>query len=519
MMQAHKKNGEGYYTRGRAAAQLLIVLVALFFAGCHNSMPASPGNVAEFTAQMDALAPELLRKHHVPGVSIALIHDGEFVWAQGYGLADKANGIPVTRDTVFQVASISKPVTAWSVMRLVEADKLKLDAPAERYLTRWHLPPSEFDHDGVTIRRLLSHSAGLSLHGYPGFEPGQPLPTVEESLSGATGGAGDVHVVQEPGLKFSYSGGGYTLLQLVVEEVTGETYVTYTQREILDALGMTNSGFACTSEPQPTTAAAYDAQGQLLPNYLYTAKAPAGLCTTARDLARFVAAGMTGPNGEPAGRGVLFPDALALMFSPAIETTGFYKLLDSEAYGFGYGVETLPNGTRVVSHGGNNSGWRSQLAEMPEKGEGIVALTNSDRGAEVITDIMCAWAAWADEGAPRRCRSFQTLRNAMFALAGILGVLVVVRVWRLVAQIRSGRRRLGWRYAQTRVWRRVLDVVMPLLILVLWWRYVHPLLLALSPTPADWVTWAFTLWGLAGVALGLFPLASIPDERPIAVAK
>lgn len=518
-MQAHKKDGEGYYARGGAAARLLVVLVALFLAGCQNGTPASPGNVTEFTAQMDALAPKLLRKHHVPGVSIALIHGGEPVWAQGYGLADKANGIPATPDTVFQVASISKPVTAWSAMRLVEAGKLDLDAPVESYLTRWHLPPSEFDPGGVTIGRLLSHSAGLSLHGYPGFEPGQPLPGVEESLSGATGGAGDVRVVQEPGLKFSYSGGGYTLLQLIIEEVTGETYVTYTQREILAALGMTNSGFACTSEPQPTTAAAYDAQGRLLPNYLYTAKAPAGLCTTARDLARFVAAGMTGPKGEPPGRGLLSQNSLALMFSPAIATTGFYKLLDSEAYGLGYGVETLPNGTRVVSHGGNNSGWRSQFAAMPEKGEGIVALTNSDRGAEVITDVICAWAAWVGEGTPRRCRSFQMLRNAMFALAGILGVLLVVRVWRLLVQIRSRRRRLGWKHAQTPVWRRVLDVVMPSLIIALWWMYVHPLLLALSPTPADWVTWAFTFWSLAAVAQGFFPLASIPEERPIAVAK
>jgi len=504
-MQAHKKDGEGYHARGRAVARLLIVLVALFFAGCHNRTPASPGNVAEFTAQMDALVPRLLQKHRVAGTSIALVHNGEVVWAQGYGLADKINGISVTLDTVFQAASISKPVSAWGVMRLVEEGKLNLDAPVERYLTRWHLPPSEFDHDGVTIRRLLSHSAGLSLHGYPGFEPGQPLPTVEESLSGATGGAGDVRVVQEPGLKFSYSGGGYTLLQLVVEEVTGETFAAYVQREILDALGMTNSNFECTSEPQPATAAAYDAHGQLLPNYLFMAKAAAGLCTTAPDLARFVAAGMTGPHGEPIGRGVLSPDTLTLMFSPVVETGVAYRLFDSEAYGLGYGVETLPSGTRLVSHGGSHRGWRSQFAALPEKGEGIIILTNSDRGSEIITDIMCAWGAWVGEGTPRRGRSFQTLRTAMFVLAAILGLGLVVRVWRLLAQIRSGRRRLGWRYAQTPVWRRVLDMVMPLLIVALWWLLVHPLLLGLSPTPSGWVTWAFTLWSLAGVIMGLAP--------------
>ena len=133
-----------------------------------------------------------------------------------------AAGRPVDGDTVFQAASISKTLTAWGVMRLVEQGALELDAPVGRYLTRWQLPPSPYNHDGVTIRRLLSHTAGLSLHGYPGIAPEQPLPTLEESLSGGHPGAEDVRVVSEPGTTYAYSGGGYTLLQLVVEEVTGE---------------------------------------------------------------------------------------------------------------------------------------------------------------------------------------------------------------------------------------------------------------------------------------------------------
>jgi len=487
---------------------VLIILLTLCFAACHNRVlaPPEPENVsvAEFTAQLDALIPRLLQKHGVVGASIALVHDGELVWAQGYGLADKANGIPVTPDTVFQAASISKSVSAWGVMRLVEEGKLDLDAPVEGYLTRWHLPPSEFDHQGVTIRRLLSHSAGLSLHGYPGFEPDQPLPSLEESLSGMTAGAGNVRVVQEPG-SFAYSGGGYTLLQLVVEEVTGEAFAAYMQREVLEPLGMAHSRFGWAEDFQATAATAYDIRGHLLPRYRFTAQAAAGLYTTAPDLARFVAAGLPGPQGEPAGRGVLAPETLAEVFSPAVETSGLFRLLDAEAYGLGYSVETLPNGTRIVSHGGSNRGWRAQFAALPQQGEGIVVLTNSDRGSEVITDLLCTWAAWVGEGLPRRCRAFQALRNAMLALAGILAVGLVVRVWRLAAQIRSGRRRPGWRSAQTPIWRRVLDIVMPLLIIALWWVFVHPMLLGLSPTPAGWVTLAFTLWTLAGVAVGLVP--------------
>ena len=483
---------------------MFIVLLTLCFTACHNRASAPPENVsvAEFTAQLDALIPRLLQKHRVAGTSIALVHDGEVVWARGYGLADRSEGIVVTSDTVFQAASTSKSVTAWGVMRLVQEGRLDMDAPVEKYLTRWHLPPSEFNHDKVTLRRLLSHSAGLSLHGYPGFAPDQPLPSLEESLSGATAGAGNVRVVQEPGT-FAYSGGGYTLLQLVIEEVTGEAFASYMQREVLQPLGMAHSRFGWAEDLQTATATAYDIQGRPLPLYRFTAQAAAGLYTTAPDLARFVAAGLPGAQGESAGRGVLAPETLAEMFSPAVETGGFFRLLDAEAYGLGYGVEALPNGKRIVSHGGNNRGWRAQFAALPQQGEGIVVLTNSDRGSEVITDLLCTWAAWVGEGLPRRCRAFQTLRSVMLVAAGVLGVGLVARVWWVARRLWSRRR--GAKMARTATWRRALGVVMPLVGLALWWGLVNPMLQALSPTPAGWVTLAFTLWSLAGVALGLVP--------------
>ena len=111
---------------------------------------------------------------------------------RGYGFADVAQSIPVTPTTGFNVGSISKTIAAWGVMTLVERGELGLDTPVDTYLTRWHLPESTFDERGVTIRRLLSHTAGLSLHGYPGWGPDDPLPTLEESLSGKTNGPGAV---------------------------------------------------------------------------------------------------------------------------------------------------------------------------------------------------------------------------------------------------------------------------------------------------------------------------------------
>ena len=145
-----------------------------------------------------------LAAFEVPGVAVALIRDGHLTWSEGYGHADTEREAPVTPDTVFQVGSISKPVTAWGVMRLVQQGKLELDAPVERYLTRWHLPPARFGADGVTIRRLLNHSAGLNSQDYSPIAT-RPLPSLEQSLAGESGGVDarrgtdDVRVTMAPG--------------------------------------------------------------------------------------------------------------------------------------------------------------------------------------------------------------------------------------------------------------------------------------------------------------------------------
>jgi CubicO group peptidase (beta-lactamase class C family) len=335
--------------------------------------------------ELDQFVPSSLEKHNVPGAAVSLVLNGEVVWSAGYGMADRALHIPVTADTVFQVASISKAVTSWGVMRLVETGVLDLDAPVEQYLSRWHLPPSGHDVSGVTIRRLLSHTAGLSVDGYPGYSPDQPLPSLEESLSGHNRGAGEVRIVMEPGAQWRYSGGGYTLLQLIVEEVTGEAFCAYMQREVLEPLGMTHSSYEWRADLHPATAVAYTGGGSPVPNYLFTEQAAAGLYTTAPDLARFVAANMPGPNGEPAGRGVLTPDTLALMFTPAVQLQG-----PGEAWGLGYNLLALTDGSVVIKHAGSNQGWRAFFEAVPDWGKGIVVLTNSENGMSLIEDVVSA---------------------------------------------------------------------------------------------------------------------------------
>ena len=209
--------------------------------------------------------------------------------------------------------------------------------------------------------------------------------TLEQSLSGEAGATGNVRVEMPPGTKFSYSGGGYTVLQLVIEEVAHDTFAGYMRREVLQPLGMTHSSFGWTPEIQASTATAYDQFGNRLPNFLYTEKAAAGLYTTATDLAEFVSAGMTGPKGEMAGRGVLTQQTFLQMVSPAPATKG--------QYGLGFDIQKLPGGLRMVYHPGSNRGWAGMIAELPERRQGLVLLMNGDGGDILATQVVFALAA------------------------------------------------------------------------------------------------------------------------------
>ncbi len=392
-----RRNQKDVMKKQRQTIVLVLVAVVGAYLIFHYSREPEEefgGGLDAFAQKLDQVVPELMKQYQVPGTAVALVHGGRVAWSKGYGLADEATGTPVTPETVFQVASLSKPVTAWGVLRLVAQRKLALDAPVESYLTRWHLPPSEFDHAEVTLRRLLNHTAGLSLGGYPGFDPREKLPTLKESLSGITGGVGDVRVAHLPGTRFRYSGGGYTLLQLIIEEVTGETFSAYIQSAVLAPLGMARSSFEWPPALQAATA--YQEPGQPLPNYRFTALAAAGLYSTASDLGRFVAAGMAGPNREPPGRGLLSPRDVELMFTPTVEMDTSTGL----GYGLGYGVRLLPGEIRMVSHSGGNRGWRARFAALPDRGEGIVILTNSDTGDDLTNDLLRFWSAWAAREEP-----------------------------------------------------------------------------------------------------------------------
>jgi CubicO group peptidase (beta-lactamase class C family) len=493
------------------SALSLLLLAALLLAGCSSTQPIQAGNLASLTSALDAAVPGMLSSYQVPGASVALVVDGKLAWSQGYGLAQKAGNIQASSDTVYQIASVSKPVTAWGVMRLVEQGKIDLDAPISRYITRWKLPPSPFDPDGVTIRRLLSHSAGLSVHGYPGVSPEKPLPSLEESLSGAYGPAYAVKQISEAGQSYSYSGGGYTLLQLMIEEVTGQSFTDFMQDEVLTPLGMSTSSFDWRADLRPATATGYDRQGQALPNYLFTEKAAAGLYTTAGELAMFGAAALPGSDGESAGRGVLSPSGVAALFTPTIAMPGNSLetyLSGMDAYGLGYFIETLPDGSHWYSHNGGNKGWRSLLVIAPKQRAVLVVLTNSDNGDVVSDEITALWADWLGSGHSRRLQHLEFLATI---LKGIIAVLLsgfALWLYRFIRQLIQGRRKFKFSPA----WKQLLRLLVAALLAGLWIWGGSYLVSLFFPKLTGWMGAAVLLWISA---LALNAVTVTPGAQPI----
>ncbi len=352
----------------------------------------SPASAQEELSSVDSLlrlfnkrAPGLLARNRVPGAGVAILRKGEIAWTGGFGYSDLEQETPVTGDTVFNVGSVSKTVAAWGAMLLVEEGKLDLDAPIEKSLSRWKLPESAIDSGKVTLRRLLSHTAGLSLHGYPGFQPGEALPTVEASLSGATNGSGGVYLLFEPGTQWKYSGGGYTIAQLAIEEASGLPFAEYMKKNVLLPLGMKSSDYRWTEEIDKLAATPYDRSRQPIAGPRFTAAAAAGLQTSPNEFARFAQASLAEFHDRVEGlRSPLSAASVRTMQTPALASPG---------YGLGYSVETT-RGIEWVGHNGANRGWMARLSLVPKSGDALIVLTNGSRGGAVHSALFDLWIDW-----------------------------------------------------------------------------------------------------------------------------
>jgi CubicO group peptidase (beta-lactamase class C family) len=373
----------------RTPALILAGVVAwvafVFVATLHDwwRRPIAPhGDAHAFAAAARGMVEERLRGN----LAMVVVDRGRVV-AHHYASVDAEE--PIGPDTIFQVASVSKWVTAWGVLSLVDRGLVDLDAPVERYLTRWHLPPSDFDHGGVTVRRLLSHTAGLvDGLGYAGFEDPDAVQPLEESLAGAADSDFDrdgvVRVGLEPGAQWRYSGGGYTVLQLLIEEVSGVAFAEYMRRDVLEPLGMDRSAYGHDGVSADELAAHF-ADGVRVPHRYFTAQAAAALHTTASDVTRFLVAHLEGPAGEPPGRGVITERTLVEMMTPhgsqfGLGIWGLGPLLYGPALG----------SPRVVGHDGFNAPGISSTARLDlSDGSGIIVLSSGD--PRLAPDLGSAW--------------------------------------------------------------------------------------------------------------------------------
>ena len=317
--------------------------------------------------------------HRVPGLSIAVIKDRQLIWAKGYGLLSADASEPVNSQTVFSVGSVSKLVTALATLRLVSLGKLKLDEDVNQYLTWWQVPSSPFtQQQPVTLRHIMSHTAGFTVHGFPDFQPGELLPTVLDTLNGrAPAKHGPVVVDFTPGTQFRYSGGGTTVQQLILEETTDQDFPMAVQQWVFQPLSMSRSTF---QNPLPAShgniAKAHDRNGKAtaLPRGWESMPemAASGLWTTPSDLAQVLMALIYSYQGG--GRPFL-DKSLARDMMTAVGPSKF-----------GLGPQLY--GEHFFGHGGSNNSYKAQVMAHLETGDGIVVLTNGANGRPIIEEII-----------------------------------------------------------------------------------------------------------------------------------
>ena len=338
---------------------------------------------------------ERMRFYHVPGVSVAVVDGDRVVWAKGFGVKAFGGSEPVDTSTLFLAGSISKPVFATGVLRLVAEGKLDLDKDVNGYLRSWHLPESTFTRDQkVTLRRLLSHSAGLTVWGFPGYEPGTSVPTVQQVLNGEKpANTPAVRNDTVPGARWRYSGGGITIAQLVATEVTGEAFPELMRRLVLRPAMMVHSTYE-NPPPQPYArfaASGHEKRDTVVPGgyHVYPEMAAAGLWTTASDLGRWALSIMRAYNGDTGGP--LSPKMVKQMLTPQVEVPAAFSGPAKSYWGLGVELQGAGDSLRF-SHGGRDEGFVADRVMWPARRRGIVIMTNGVSGG-LLQEIERAFGA------------------------------------------------------------------------------------------------------------------------------
>jgi len=349
------------------------------------SQPGVPANIED-----------RMRAYGVPGLSIAVIDGGRIAWAKGYGVADSVSGHPVTPNTLFQAASISKPISAIGALLLVQQGRLQLDESANHALRSWKIPESTFTRDrSVTVRMLLNHTAGLEhvdSDSYPPFSEGDRLPSMPQILRGEPPARrGGVSVVSIPGGTFVYSAAGYEVLQQLVADVSGQPFEQFMQAEIFTPLGMRNSTFA---QPLPESlrsvaATGHYAGGERLPGRFHVSPelSVAGLWTTPTDLAKYIISVQRASAGI--AERLLGPTTTREMLRPGLGNRGLGPVISGSGQSIRFG------------HDGFNEGFESTFVAYEHQGQGAVVMTNSGFAFMLIKEVLNSVGrayGWSDYG-------------------------------------------------------------------------------------------------------------------------
>ncbi len=346
-------------------------------------LPETPITAARGRPIEDAVLLPWMQAYQVQGLSIAVIADDRIDWAKGYGVLEKGSAVPVTENTLFPTASMGKSVTATCALMLYGRLGISLDEDIRARLKSWTLRSDIAFHSPPTMRRILSHTAGFNVHGYLGYGPSDPLPTVRQILDGVPpANSRPVTVYLEPGTQWVYSGGGYMVAQQLLEDITGEGFAQLVQENILAPLGMTQTSYLDPLREADAASGHLSTDGGEVrvmdgTRRRFPELAIGGMWTTPSDFARFAIALQRSVRGEA---GALLPPDLARM-----QTTP-QAVIDAEER-MGLGV-WLSGG--AFYHGGNDPGFNTKMYGRLDRKFGVVVMTNTEPGREIVQQIIDA---------------------------------------------------------------------------------------------------------------------------------
>lgn len=459
----------------------------------------------EFTSHLDNRIPVIMNDYNIPGANILMVKSGKIVWNKAYGFANIDKKIKMSNENYFRVQSISKSVTAWGIMKLADQGKIELDTPIEQYIKSWEFPESQFSEEKITVRHLLTHTAGLYIGDFlTRYSPTGNIPDLKENL------LNEAIMKNEPGRSFSYSNVGYNMLELLIEEVSGREYSEYMEQEIMIPLGMHHSNFELKEEFSSKIPTGYNLVGDAIPIYVYSHKASGGLFATAEDIANFLIAEIALSTDTEKVLSTQYVNEITKL---QVYDLGFYNIV-FDGYGFGHYIEILTDGKKMISHGGQGTGWMTHFHASPETGDGIVILTNSQRSWPFIAYILSDWSKWSGLSSLGMERIIIGIKLLWFFIF-IVWSVVFYQLWRITEGLALKERRFA-KLSKRNLSSRVLPFILSIAIaIVLLWCVSQDYLFISSvfPIVSKWLCISMSFLSIILLLMALAPKQKIINNR------